>query len=132
MPSIHRNRTIYGLLTLIILLMGLASRRFLGDIPFVKTYIGDVLWALMVFFGFAFLFTRWPTKAIALATLIFSFSIESSQLYHAPWIDSLRATRLGGLVLGFTFVWSDLLCYSLGVMIGFVAETFLIPGRYQR
>ncbi|GAB4014547.1 hypothetical protein GCM10028808_37320 [Spirosoma migulaei] len=104
----------------------------MGDIPFVKTYVGDVLWALMVFFGFAFLFTRWPTKAIALATLIFSFSIESSQLYHAPWIDSLRATRLGGLVLGFTFVWSDMLCYSLGVLIGFVAETFLIPGRYQR
>ncbi|WP_460970610.1 ribosomal maturation YjgA family protein [Spirosoma migulaei] len=132
MSSFHRNRTTYGLLTLIVLLIGLASRRFMGDIPFVKTYVGDVLWALMVFFGFAFLFTRWPTKAIALATLIFSFSIESSQLYHAPWIDSLRATRLGGLVLGFTFVWSDMLCYSLGVLIGFVAETFLIPGRYQR
>lgn len=128
----HRNRIIYGFLTLTVLLIGLASRRFLGDLPFVKAYVGDVQWALMVFFGFAFLLNRWPTKAIALATLIFAFSIESSQLYHAPWIDSLRATRMGGLVLGFTFVWSDLLCYSLGVLIGFVAEMYVISVRYYR
>ena len=126
----NRNRIIYGLLTLLILLMGLASRRFFGDIPFVKTYVGDVLWALMVFYGLAFLVNRWPTKAVVLATLLFSFSIEISQLYHAPLIDSLRATRLGGLVLGFSFVWSDLLCYSVGVLIGSFIEGYVLPTRY--
>ncbi len=86
----------------------------------------------MVFFGLAFVFNRWPAKAIALTTLLFSFAIEFSQLYHAPWIDSLRATRLGGLVLGFSFVWSDLLCYSAGVLIGAFVETYIMPTRYQR
>ena len=112
--------------------MGLASRRFFGDISFVKTYVGDALWALMVFLGFAVVANRWSTTAVALATVLFSFSIEISQLYHAPWINSVRATRLGGLVLGFSFVWSDLLCYSVGVIIGWLAETYLIPARYQR
>lgn len=123
----NRNRIVYGLLTISVLLLGLASRRFFGEILFVKTYAGDVLWALMVFFGLALAFNRWSTKAITLATLIFSFGIEISQLYHAPWIDGLRATRVGGLVLGFAFVWSDLLCYSVGVVIGLLAETYLIP-----
>ena len=127
----NRNRLVYGVLTISVLLVGLASRRFLGEISFVKTYVGDALWALMVFFGLAFMVNRWSTKAIVLATLLFSFSIEFSQLYHAPWIDNLRATRLGGLVLGFSFVWSDLLCYSVGVLAGVVAETYLIPDHYQ-
>lgn len=89
------------------------------------------MWALMVFFGFAVLFNRWPTETIVLATLLFSFGIEISQLYHAPWIDNVRATRLGGLVLGFGFVWSDLLCYSVGIAVGVLAEKYLIPNRYQ-
>ncbi len=131
MLLINRSRTVYGFLTLSVLLLGLASRRFLGDISFVKTYVGDVLWALMVFFGIAFTLNRWSAKTVALVTILVSLSIEISQLYHAPWIDGLRATRLGGLVLGFSFVWSDLLCYSVGVLIALLMERYVIPARYQ-
>lgn len=113
------------------LLMGLASRHFFGDVPFVKRYAGDALWALMVYFGFALLFNTWSINALALATIVFSFGIEISQLYHAPWIDSIRATRLGGLVLGYAFVWSDLLCYSVGVLAGVVLETYALPKRFR-
>ncbi|GAB4038787.1 ribosomal maturation YjgA family protein [Spirosoma jeollabukense] len=131
MPAIRRNRLLYGILTIVVLLLGLVSRRFFGEIPFVRSYVGDGLWALMVFFGFALVFNRWPVRTVALATLLFSFGIEVSQLYHAPWIDDIRATRLGGLILGFSFVWSDLLCYSLGSAVGFLVETVLIPSRYR-
>ena len=119
-----RNRKLYGLLLIVVMLLGLASRRFFGDVPFIRAYMGDVLWALMVFFGFAFVFNRWSTKAIGLAAVLFSFGIEASQLYHAPCIDELRATRLGGLVLGFSFGWSDLLCYSVGVAVGMLIEVY--------
>jgi hypothetical protein len=107
------------------MLMGLASRRFFSEVTFVKAYVGDVLWALMVFFCLAFVARNWPARTVAFMTLFFSFGIELSQLYHAPWIDAIRATRLGGLVLGFTFVWCDLLCYSLGVLIGTLIDTKL-------
>jgi Protein of unknown function (DUF2809) len=40
--------------------------------------------------------------------------VEVGQLYHAPWIDSIRRTTLGRPILGFDFVWSDLACYALG------------------
>ncbi|WP_460947475.1 ribosomal maturation YjgA family protein [Spirosoma daeguense] len=122
---VTRGRLVYGLLTVTTLLIGFASRRFFGDCAFVRMYVGDVLWALMVFFGFAFVFRKWPTWVVAVATLAFSFFIEISQLYHAPWIDEIRAMPLGGLILGFTFVWSDLLCYSLGVGVGVLVETYI-------
>ena len=54
--------------------------------------------------------------------MAFSVAVELSQLYHAPWIDSIRHTTLGGLILGFGFVWSDLVCYALGVGLGVLVE----------
>ena len=50
--------------------------------------------------------------------------VEVGQLYHAPWIDSIRRTTLGGLVLGFDFVWSDLACYAVGVGLGVLIEAW--------
>ncbi|ADB37773.1 DUF2809 domain-containing protein [Spirosoma linguale] len=130
-PPANRNRLVYALLVVCTLLTGLASRHFFSDVPFIKSYVGDALWALMVYFGLAFLFTTWSVNRLALATLVFSFGIEISQLYHAPWIDSIRATHLGGLVLGFAFVWSDLLCYSVGVLLGVAIEVYILPIQFR-
>lgn len=117
-----RNRLIYSGITAGVLLLGLLSRRFADELPFIRAYVGDALWALMVFCGLATLFNRQPTKVIALLTGLFSFGIEIGQLYHAPWIDALRATRLGGLILGYSFLWTDLLCYCVGILIGSVID----------
>jgi hypothetical protein len=40
--------------------------------------------------------------------------VELSQLVHTPWLDALRRTRAGALVLGQGFLWSDLACYAAG------------------
>ena len=72
-----------------------------------------------------FLFVEKSTVWIAIAALLFSYGIEISQLYHAPWIDTLRANRLGGLILGFEFLWSDLVCYTMGIGFGFMMEKIL-------
>ena len=85
---------------------------------FVAASAGDTLWALVAFLGIGLLLPRASTWAIALLALSFSVLVEISQLYHAPWIDSIRRTTLGGLVLGFDFVWSDLACYAAGIGIG--------------
>ncbi len=86
--------------------------------PLVSKYGGDALWALMVFMGFGFLFPRASTLNVALLALTFALGVEFSQLYHAPWIDAVRATLPGKLVLGSSFNWSDLPSYALGVALG--------------
>ena len=62
---------------------------------------------------------------VALLALTFAWGIEFSQIYHAPWIDDIRATTLGALLLGAGFLWSDLVCYAVGVAIGVVGERCL-------
>lgn len=118
-----RTRLVYLLSALAVLALGLASRRFGASLPsLVAAYAGDTLWALLLFLVLGFVA---PSLRLARRTwiaLAFAFAVEASQLYHAPWIDALRHTRLGGLVLGFGFLWSDLVCYSVGVGLGALGE----------
>jgi hypothetical protein len=113
----------------LVALLGIGSRRFGTHLPgVVAAYAGDTLWALAAFLGIGLLLPGASTRKIAVLALAFSAAIELSQLYHAPWIDSLRHTTLGGLVLGFGFVWSDLACYAAGVGLGILIERVALRG----
>ena len=113
-------------LVLLTIALGLATRRFPAALPrFVALYAGDALWAAMVFWLAATLRPRARTTRLALAALIFAFAIEVSQSYHGPWIDALRATRVGALVLGVGFLWSDLACYVAGVALAVSVDVLL-------
>jgi len=118
-----RNRVVYALFTIVVIILGLSSRKFAFALPhLLNDYLGDALWALMIFTGFGFLFPKTETKKLAFISLMFCYGIEVSQLYHAEWIDSIRATTLGGLVLGYGFLWSDVVAYTIGVGVGILCE----------
>ena len=122
----QRNRWLYALLIIIVIALGLASRKFSHALPnWLASYAGDTLWALMVFFIIGFIFVRRSTLWVGVTALVFSFTIEISQFYHAPWIDAVRDTRIGALVLGFGFLWSDLICYTAGIIIGILLERLI-------
>jgi len=121
-----RSRLLYFVVDSLVIGLGLASRRYAAALPiFVARYAGDTLWAVMVFVGIGILAPRWSTFRVAVVALAVSYSIECSQLYHAPWIDTLRHTRVGGLVLGYGFLWTDIACYSVGVALAVVIEIWV-------
>ncbi|WFD08829.1 DUF2809 domain-containing protein [Tepidibacter hydrothermalis] len=124
-----RNRHVYFILIIIVVIMGLMSRKLDSIPPFLKTYLPDTLWGLMVFFLMGFIFNKYSTLKITIYSLIFSYCIEISQLYHGEFIDSIRGTTLGGLVLGFGFLWSDLICYSVGILIGYLLDKYYMYKR---
>ena len=119
--SFHRNRILYILGIILVIFLGLFSRSY--PLPsFIATYAGDTLWALMVFLLFGFLFPTMSIIKVTIIALLFSFCIEFSQLYHDAWIDELRQNRLVALVIGRGFLWTDLICYSVGIVIGVMME----------
>jgi hypothetical protein len=114
---------LYALLAIAVVAAGLLWRSGLIPLPqWLSNNGGDALWALMVFLGFGFLLPRASTLVVALLALTFSWGVEFSQLYHAPWIDAIRATLPGRLVLGNTFNWPDLPAYAVGIALGAWAE----------
>ncbi len=124
----NRNRLLYACCLGSVIAIGFLWRSSLFSLPAnLSKYGGDGLWSLMVFFGFGLLFPHLSTRTTAALALMFSFLVETSQLYHSPWIDEIRSTRLGGLVLGSVFNWPDFGAYIAGVLIGVTLE-FLFRG----
>jgi hypothetical protein len=121
-----RSRPLYLALAAATVALGLASRRFRSALPaFVGAYAGDVLWAAMVYLLAAAVWPRASVRRLAVGTAVFALAIELGQLYHAPWIDAVRHTRIGGLVLGFGFLWSDLACYAAGIALAAALDAVL-------
>jgi len=92
-----------------------------------RDFTGDALWAVMMVWwvGVAWPAPR-PVSRAAIAVLV-CFAVESSQLYHAPWLDALRATTPGHLVLGSSFDARDLLAYALAVCAAMLLDHRLHP-----
>lgn len=121
-----RKRILYFTIFIVVILLGLASRKFGEYLPrFIALYGGDTLWALMVYFGFAFLFNNWKVRKITVLAFVFSYGIEFSQLYQGTFINSIRGTTLGALILGHGFLYSDLICYAVGILIGVVLDKII-------
>jgi hypothetical protein len=103
----------------LVLALGWNTRAYAASLPaLVGNYAPDTLWALLVFLIVLSLRPKMPTRLAVYISLGLSYSAELSQLYQAPWLNDIRATRLGGLLLGHGFLWSDLLCYTIGVALG--------------
>lgn len=114
---------VYICIFLTVIVLGIGSRAFADQLPlFVSRHFGDALWGSMVYFGFRVLFTEQKKLHSLILSLIFSFGIEFSQLYQEVWMNSLRSTLVGGLILGKGFLWIDLLRYTVGIGLSYVLD----------
>jgi hypothetical protein len=128
-----RNRLWYAAAILVVIAVGLASRRYSWLFPeFMGKYPGDALWALMVFLGWGMIFPAISTRRLAVYALATSVVDEFSQLYHAPWIDSIRSTFPGHIILGSGFMWFDFAAYAIGIFVGVLGERALRSGAPDR
>jgi hypothetical protein len=129
--SLFRNpllqkRLVYLGVTAAVLAAGYLSRQWSVKGSFIHDYAGDAVWAAMIYFGFRFLLAGEARKQALVAALATTFLIEISQLVQADWLNALRHTRLGGLILGFVFLWSDLVMYSVGIGLAWLADGFFL------
>lgn len=117
-----KNARIYYFSTCFVtLIIGILSRKFTQT----PLFIGDVLYAVVAYFGFRFLIPKQQTLTGFIIALTYCFAIEFFQLYQASWIVLIRKTVLGHYFLGQGFLWSDLLCYFLGVSVAFFIDDIL-------
>jgi hypothetical protein len=126
-PTLTRSRLLYAGIIALIVAVGLPTRlipEFLPD--FMVNYLGDGLWALVTFLLIALLLPNRQTRTIFLLALAVTWGIEFSQFYQADWINAIRAYKLGGLILGYSFLPSDLVMYLCGVVAGVGLEKWLL------
>jgi hypothetical protein len=131
MASMRRLVALYAGLLGATILLGLATRAWPSAFPtLVARYGGDTLWAAMLVWLLALLRPTSAARTRGLLALGIAGLVEVSQLAQGPWIAAVRETRLGALVLGQGFLWSDLLCYALGVTLAVTLDARLLrPAR---
>ena len=127
--STNRRRLFAAALVPAIVVAGLLSRRSEWVHAAFGKYPGDALWTAMIYCLVAALGPELSRVSVAAVALLVSFGVESSQLLQYPWLDSVRGTALGHLVLGSTFNAPDLAAYAVGALAAFGADSLLSVSR---
>lgn len=114
----NRYRFILFLAIIIIIPLGLVSKFYKGPLDqWLNNYSGgifyEIFWILLVIL-------IKPKIKPSIATLwVFMITalLEVLQLWHPPFLEAIRATLIGRLLIGTTFDWWDFLHYILGCTI---------------
>ena len=116
------GRFFYFTIAIFVILLVILSRKTNG----IPLFIGDVFYAVMIYFGCRLLCINTTYSKKILFPLLICYLFELQQLYNAAWIVALRNTTLGHYILGQGFLWSDLVCYTFGVVVAFLIDFKII------
>ena len=122
----RRNLKIYIPIILLLVALGLPSRIIPDYFPnWYVVYTGDFLWAMIFFFLYCLVFNLNTFQAFWI-TLATTYFIEFTQLFQPDWLVWLRSFKLIGLVIGYGFIWSDIVAYTLGISLGAFVDRVIL------
>lgn len=93
---------------------------------------GDALWAAMIMWLAGAVAPHSRLAVRSAAAFAVCAAVEVSQLYHAPWLDAIRETEPGRLVLGSGFDPRDLGAYALGVAVAALLDAAIFRAGPRR
>ena len=105
---------------IVLFLVELCIAVFVDD-AFIRPYLGDVLVVILIY-ALVRAFFRVAIWPAALAVLIFAFCVEFLQYFKIVEILGLESSAIARTVIGTTFVWEDLVAYTMGIAILLACE----------
>ena len=94
----------------------------------IRPYIGDILVVILIY-CFLRSFLNLSVWTLAVITLLFSWLIEVLQYFKIVELLGLQNSKFAGVVMGTSFSWIDILCYTLGFAIVLLAERMIAAKR---
>lgn len=91
---------------------------------FVRPYLGDVLVVILIY-CFCKSFFKVPVFTLAIAVLIFAFTIEWLQYVHIVEKLGLEKSPIASTIIGTSFAWNDIIAYMAGIVIILVVEKII-------
>jgi hypothetical protein len=126
--SLHmiKRRIIYLLLFGFCMWLALTTRSHPDwFVPVMAKYGGDLLWAAQFLFVLRIIFPKVTLLKLVACNYLLGVLVEISQLWHTPILDEIRSTSPGKLLLGYGFLWSDIVCYAIGTAIAWIAVSLV-------
>lgn len=120
----HSFRSLsFIILSLLLLIpLGLATKTYSGmGQQWINDYAGDILYEIFwCLFFFAIFYRKTAIDNIAILVFTCTCAIETAQLWSHPWLQTIRSSLLGRLLLGTTFSWWDFPHYLIGSVCGWL------------
>jgi DNA integrity scanning protein DisA with diadenylate cyclase activity len=104
---------------LLLLAEGLIERYVHDNI--IRPYVGDFLVVVLIYCLIKS-FINTPVLKTAVGVLLFAYAAEISQYYNLVGLLGLQNSRPALLLLGHSFSWLDMLCYTLGITLVIIIE----------
>ena len=122
------NKT-YLLLAILVFAIEVSIAVFVHD-GFVRPYVGDVL-VVVLLYCLLKSFVSIPVFRACIIVLFVAFAIEAAQAVNLVHRLGLGHLAIARTVLGTSFSWADLVCYTIGLAGVYAAELFLRRGNLK-
>lgn len=116
----------YFLVTILIFGIEILIALFAHD-RMIRPYIGDLL-VVILLYCFVKSFADTPVFATAISVLLFSYMVEILQYFKIINILGLQDCAIARIVMGTSFEWIDLIAYTAGIALVFLAEK-IVDGK---
>lgn len=125
-----RNRITYFMCIIIAIILTIMIENYKNVLPLsIGNYLENVLKALIIYLFIAFIFKKISAINISVISMLICSCFSISNLCEIPWVDNIKNTSIGLFILGNSFVYTDLICYLVGVILGFVLEMLLLVSK---
>lgn len=122
--KINSNYFFFFLLLLIIeLLIGIYLHEAV-----IRPYGGDFLVVILLYCFIKSFFDSSVVRT-AIGTLLFTYAVEISQYFHLVKLLGLAYSRVALLIMGNSFSFNDLMCYTLGILLVLLVERIRIDRK---
>lgn len=88
---------------------------------FIRHTFGDYLVVILLYYLLKSFFNL-PPKTIAIAVLLFSYTVETLQYFNFVKLIGLDNSKIANIIIGNTFSIGDLIAYTLGIITVLIIE----------
>lgn len=106
---------------LIIFVIEVLIAKFVDD-SFIRPYGGDILVVILMYY---FVKTFVETKAVYIISsgvVLFAYLVEIGQYFHLVEVLGMHDNKIIRVVIGSSFSWMDILCYTIGGVICYLID----------
>lgn len=118
----------YFIATVVLFLVEVFIGFYMHD-AIIRPFVGDLLVVILIY-CFVISFFRVNAMVAALGVLLFAYATEISQYYHLVYALGWGKSRFACIIMGTSFSWTDMLMYTLGIILVVLAE--MLSGKPMR
>lgn len=105
----------YLFLTVLLFLIEVLIALYVHD-NFIRPYIGDLLVVILIY-CFCKSVVKIPSMPLAIGVFLFAYTVETLQYFHIVKLLGLSHYKLANIIIGTSFSWEDIACYTIGIAI---------------